>query len=141
MPSFRLHQKPLNDEAGGEESGPLGRLRQRCAIGAFGVGGVYLAVPVTTVLRPSTLTLAQTVALEVGLGMIALACTVVAVVLWALTENTSIALSAFKAGSAAAAANAALESRLLDASDSYPTPIPIQRGQEIRRHRGDRHAV
>jgi uncharacterized protein (UPF0333 family) len=81
----------------------------------------------------------QTISLEVGIGIMALLFALVAIVIWLLTESTTVVLSVSKAASTALAANAALESELLDNAETE-TPIPIQRGQEIRRRHGDRYA-
>jgi hypothetical protein len=123
------------------EANPLAHLRTRCAVGAGSGGSAYMAVLITTVVHPSALTLKQIIGLEFGLGIMATLCAVVAIVLWLLTQNTEIVLSVFKAASAASAANAALESELATTTGARATAIPIQRGQEIRRHRRDRHAV
>jgi uncharacterized protein (UPF0333 family) len=82
----------------------------------------------------------QTISLEVGIGIMALLFALVAIVIWLLTESTTVVLSVSKAASTALAANAALESELLDNTGTEETPIPIQRGQEIRRRHGDRYA-
>lgn len=123
------------------ETNPLGHLRRRCVVGASISFAAYLAVVASPVLWPSALGLMQTISLEVGIGILALLFALVAIVIWLLTESTTVVLSVSKAVSAALAANAALESELLDSTGTEETPIPIQRGQEIRRHRRDRHAV
>lgn len=140
MRSFRPSRKRAAGEHR-EEPEPLGKLRRRCTGGAIGASCAYLAVIATTVVRPSALSLGQIMSLEFGLFGLALLCALVALVIWALTENTAFALSVFRAASTALAAKSALEAELLDTPHTSTSPIPIQRGQEIRRHRRDRHAV
>lgn len=139
MPSRHFSRKPLRSDAG-EEGDPLGTLRRRCIIGAGSSFGIYLAVVAASVLLPDTLTLTQAIGLEVGIGIIFLLCAIVATVIWLLTESTAFVLSVSKAVSAASTANAALESKLLGNAGPDGTPIPIQRGRDIRQHRTDRHA-
>lgn len=140
MRSFRPSRKRAAGEHR-EEPEPLGKLRRRCTGGAIGASGAYIAVIATTVVRPSALSLSQIMGLEFGLFGLTLLCALVALTIWALTENTAFALSVFKAAGTAATANAVLENELLDPPHTSTSPIPIQRGQEIRHHRRDRHAV
>jgi hypothetical protein len=135
-PRTRYRRQPKATES----ETPLSHLRRRYANSAAATLIGYLAVIATTVVRPSALTLKQVISLEFGLGILAALLTLVTVVLWVLTENTSIVLSVFKAASAASAANAALESELSGAAGARTSPIPIQRGQEIRQRHGHRHA-
>jgi len=123
-----------------ETEAPLSHLRRRYALAACVAGVGYLAITATDVVFPSALTLKETMDLKFSIGFLGVLFTLVAIVLWVLTENTAIVLSVFKAASAASAANATLESELSGASDTHASPIPIQRGQEIRQRHGHRHA-
>lgn len=133
----RAARKAVETES---ETAPLAHLRRRCVVGASISFAAYLAVVASPVMWPSSLGLMQTISLEVGIGIMALLFALVAIVIWLLTESTTVVLSVSKAASTALAANAALESELLDNTGTEETPIPIQRGQEIRRRHGDRYA-
>jgi hypothetical protein len=137
----RTPRRPQATESEAEAS-PLAHLRKRYVLAARITGISYLTVvALTTVAFPNALTLTQTIGLEFGVGFLGVMLMLVAIVLRVLTENTSLVLAVFKAASAASAANAALESELSGTAVTHAPPIPIQRGQEIRAHRGDRHAV
>jgi hypothetical protein len=140
MRHFRSFRKHLRGEAGDEEPEPLTKVKRRCVAGAGVCFTAYLAIIASPVLWPSTVALWQAVSLEIGIGILGLLLTLVAIVIWLLTESTAFVLSVSKAVSAAMTANAALRDRLLGESGPEGTPIPIQRGREIREHRTDRHA-
>lgn len=139
--SRRQSRAARKADATESEANPLAHLRRRCVVGASISFAAYLAVMASPVLWPSALGLMQTISLEVGIGIVALLFTLVAIAIWLLTESTTVVLSVSKAASAALAANAALESELFDNAGTEESPIPIQRGQEIRRHRRDQRAV
>ena len=124
-----------------ESESPLSHLRRRFVRAACITGGSYLAVIAIDVVFPSALTLKETMGLEFSIGFLGALLTLVAIVLWVLTEHTAFLLSVFKAASAASTANTALESELCDRPAPEGVPVPIQRGHEIRRHRADRHAA
>jgi len=123
-----------------ESETPLSHLRRRFVRAACITGSSYLAVIAIDVVFPSALTLKETMGLEFSIGFLGALLTLVAIVLWVLTEHTAFLLSVFKAASTASAANAALESELAGAAGAHTPPIPIQRGQEIRQRHGHRHA-
>lgn len=138
---MRSSRRSLNRrrDNGGEDE-PLAGLRRRCMAGVGVSAAAYLAVPIFTVTHPKALALNQTICLEVAIGILGLLFAIVAIVIWLLTESTAFVLAVSKAVSAASTANAALETELLGEAGPDETPIPIQRGREIRQHRTDRHA-
>lgn len=138
MRSSRPTRKQHQGDSG-DESEPLGKLQRRCMAGVGVCFSAYLASVAASVLWPSTLPMGKAISLEVGVGIIGLLFAVVAIVIWLLTESTAFVLSVSKAVSAASDANAALESELLGDAGPDGTPIPIQRGRELRQHRTDRH--
>ena len=136
----RRSRTPRSANTAESEGAPLEHLKQRCIVGAGICFSAYLAVIPGPVLWPSTATLVSAIGLEVGIGIMGMLFALVAIVIWLLTESTAFVLSVSKAVSVAAAANAALEAKLLGDASPEGTPIPIQRGHELRQHRTDRHA-
>lgn len=139
---MRSSRRSLNRRhVDGGEDEPLAELRRRCTAGAFAGCGAYLAVITTTVVRPTALTLKQIIGLEFGLGIMAMACSVVSIVAWILTQNTEYALRIW----ATAVRSQSLGALPPPADPAVPEPrggdpIPIGYGHEVRAQR-NRQAV
>lgn len=85
MSSFRLSRKQLDGDSG-EESEPLGKLRRRCTGGAIGASSAYLAVLITTAVRPSAMSDPATIGLLIGFGTVAALCGLGSVLTWAVLQ-------------------------------------------------------
>ena len=132
MRSFHLPRR--RQRSNENEADPLGALRRRCIVGFVAGGGTYLTVIATTVVRPTALTLKQIIGLEFGLGIGTMACAVVSIVAWVLTQNTEHALQIW---------STATRSRSLEVPPVQPIvpearngdAIPIGYGREVRAQR------
>lgn len=127
-----------------ESEASLSRLRQRFARAACITGGSYLTIIATNVVFPSILTLKETMGLEFSIGFLGVLLTLVAIGLWFLTQNTTYTLSLLDMIDAANDAGNAVES---EAPATFPiprqgsaaaTPIPIERGHQVRQQRAHR---
>lgn len=144
MRSFGLSRKQPQDDSG-EESEPLAKLRRRCAIGWRVTGSAYLAVIVVTVAHPSALTLKQIISLEFGLGIIGMGCVFTAIFVRLLTHNAAYALSlwamadgARSSGTARGVVPAPLIPPTRSPAPPQFSPIPIERGRQVRQQRAHR---
>lgn len=125
------------------EAAPLGHLQKRCAGGACIAGVGYLTVVFADVALPGTLTFNQFIGLEFGIGFLGVLLTLVAVVLWLLTQNTAYTLRLLDMIDAAHGASTA------DVGTAIPSPrqniatsapIPIERGHQVRQRRAQHRA-
>ena len=139
MRAFRESRDQSRHDGGEEEPETLARLRRRCRAGFFTGGGAYLSVLAVTVVHPTALTLKQIVGLEFGLGIMAMACAIVSIVTWILTQNTEHAMRIWATAIRAQNLRTPPPADLIIPEPRDGGPIPIGYGHEVRAQR-NRHA-
>lgn len=128
---------------------PLSRLRRRFAVGAWAAAVVFVTVFVADLLRGSPGINVAAVGVEVCAAAVGVACFLVAMLTWIITEHVAYLASLWNLIENMRSVGAPGSGlRVVGAEGQQPAsagvqkpPIPIQRGHEMRQQRRGRHAV